>query len=55
MARPIAPTPALRGEDAKKFVAAAKDPQPFPPPSVDNDKAIEAIKQRLLEHEQKRI
>ena len=53
MARPIAPTPALRGKEAEKFIVAAKNPQPFAPPKVDNAKALEAIKQRLLAREQK--
>ena len=53
MARPIAPTPALRGKDAERFVAAAKNPKPFEPPKVENSEALEAIKQRLLAREQK--
>ena len=55
MARPIAPTPTLRGKEAERFIAAAKDPKPFVPPKVDNAKALEAIKQRLLSREQKPI
>ena len=53
MARPITPTPALRGKEAARFIAAAKNPQPFVPPRVDNAKALETIKQRLLAREQK--
>jgi len=52
MARPIEPTPTLRGEDAERFIAAANNPKPFEPPEVDNADALEAIKQRLLEREQ---
>jgi len=53
MARPIAPTPILRGKEAERFITAAKNPKPFEPPKVDNAKALEAIKQRLLAREQK--
>ena len=53
MARPIAPTPTLRGKEAERFIAAANNPKPFEPPKVDNAKALEAIKQRLLAREQK--
>ena len=53
MARPIAPTPALRGKEAERFIAAAKNPKPFVPPKLDNAGALEAIKQRLLAREQK--
>ncbi|MDL2321956.1 hypothetical protein LJC47_06405 [Desulfosarcina sp. OttesenSCG-928-B08] len=52
MARPIEPTPTLHGKDAERFIAAAKSPKPFVPPKVDNTKALEAIKQRLLAREQ---
>ena len=55
MARPIEPTPTLRGKDAERFIAEAKDPKPFVPPKVDNAKALEAIKQRLLARAQKHI
>jgi hypothetical protein len=55
MARPIEATPTLRGKEAQKFIAAAKDPKPFEPPKVDNAKALEAIKQRLLARGQKSI
>lgn len=55
MARPIAPTPTLRGKDAERFIVAAKSPKPFAPPQVDNGKAIESIKQRLLAREQKPV
>jgi len=55
MARPIEATPVLKGEDAKRFIAAAKNPKPFEPPKVDNAEALEAIKQRLLAREQKHI
>ncbi len=47
MARPITPTPVLSGEDAKRFVAAAQNQQPFTPPKVDNERFIELIKQDL--------
>jgi hypothetical protein len=53
MARAIEATPTLRGEDARRFVEAAKNPKPFPPPKVDNAKVIEEIRQRLLAREQK--
>jgi len=46
MARPIEPTPILRGEDAERFIAAANNPKPFEPPEVDNADTLEAIKQR---------
>jgi hypothetical protein len=52
MARPIEATPALRGKEAQRFIAAAKE-KPFEPPKVDNAKALEAIKQRFLAREQK--
>lgn len=55
MARPIKATPVLRGEDARKFIAAANNPQPFYPPTVNNEKAIEEIKKRLLSREQKQL
>ena len=55
MARPIAPTPVLRGKDAKKFIEAARDPKPFNPPGTDNAKAVEEIKQRLLTREQESV
>ncbi|MEG2173575.1 MAG: hypothetical protein RRY29_10025 [Desulfovibrionaceae bacterium] len=55
MARPIAPTPALRGKDAERFVAAANSPMPFPPPKVNNKNELDAIKQRLIEREQKPV
>ena len=48
MARPITPTPTLQGEDAKKFIAAANNPQPFTPPKVDNAKELEEIKRKIL-------
>lgn len=48
MARPIEATPTLRGEDAKRFIAATNNPKPFAPPKVDNTKALEAIKRKLL-------
>jgi len=53
MARPIAPTPTLRGKEAKEFIDAAKDPKLFNPPRTDNTKEIEEIKQRFLAREQK--
>jgi hypothetical protein len=53
MARPIEATPTLKGKDAERFIAAAKNPKPFASPKVDNEKAIERIKQRLLAREQK--
>jgi hypothetical protein len=55
MARPIAPTPALRGKEAQKFIESAKNPKPFNPPKVDNEKAIEEIKQRFLAREQESV
>jgi hypothetical protein len=55
MARPIEPTPVLRGKDADRFIAATKNPKPFSPPKVDNTKALEAIKQKLLAREQKSV
>ena len=55
MARPIAPTPALRGEEAKKFIEAAKNPKPFAPPIIDNAKAVEEIKRRFLAREQESV
>lgn len=55
MARPIAPTPTLQGEDAKRFVAAIQDPQPFYPPKVDNEKFLKDVKEKLLAREQKFI
>jgi hypothetical protein len=55
MARPIEATPTLKGEDAERFIASAKNPKPFTPPRVDNGKAIEKIKQALLAREQKQL
>ena len=48
MARPIKPTPTLRGKDAERFIKAANNPQPFEPPKVNNTKEIEEIKRKLL-------
>jgi hypothetical protein len=53
MARPIEATPTLRGEDAKRFVAAEKERRPFQPPKVENGKLIEEIKKKLQSREQK--
>lgn len=48
MARPIAPTPTLKGEDAKRFIEAAKNPKPFPPPRVDAEKLVEHVRAVIL-------
>jgi hypothetical protein len=53
MARPIEATPTLRGEAARRFVAAAKNPEPFSHPKVQNDQYIEQLKQKLLNRESK--
>ena len=53
MARPIAPTPTLSGKDAERFVAKAKNPQPFTPASYNNKEALEAIRQKMLASVQK--
>ena len=53
MARPIAPTPVLTGEDAKRFIERAKNPQPFTPPQVDTEKLARFARNLLKEREQK--
>lgn len=55
MARPISATPTLKGEDARRFVAAAQNPQPFTPPKVDNAKLIEQIRQSFKSRGQKHL
>ena len=55
MAKPIEATPVLRGEDAERFIAVTENPKPFEPPKVDNAKALETIRQRLLAREQKHL
>jgi len=55
MARPITPTPTLKGEDAKRFVAAAENPQLFYPPVIDNAKKIKEIKRKILARGEKSI
>jgi len=55
MARPIEATPILTGKDAERFIAAAKNPQPFTPPKVDNAEALKKIKQTLLDRVQKSV
>jgi hypothetical protein len=52
MARPIEATPTLRGEDAKRFIAATENPKPFRPPKKNNALALEAIKRSILDREQ---
>jgi hypothetical protein len=47
MARPIAPTPTLRGKAARRFVEAAKNPEPFVAPKVDVDKLVKIAHQIL--------
>ena len=53
MARPIAPTPTLSGKDAERFVAKAKNPQPFTPQRRNNKETLEEIRQKLLASVQK--
>lgn len=53
MAKPIAPTPTLSGEDAKRFIAAAQNPQPFHAPTVNNEKFLESVKEKFRKHGQK--
>lgn len=38
MARPIEPTPRLRGQDAIRFIRASQNPQPFQEPELDIEK-----------------
>jgi hypothetical protein len=47
MARPITATPTLKGEDARRFVEAAKNPKPFVAPKVDTDKLVKIAHQIL--------
>lgn len=54
MARPIAATPTLSGSDAKRFIAATSDPQPFAPVLKHNSKALDRAKKALLERDKKR-
>ncbi len=45
MARPILATPTLRGQDAKRFIEAAKNPPPYTPPVLDFEKMQAAVKE----------
>ncbi|MDR1396540.1 MAG: hypothetical protein LBJ14_02235 [Desulfarculales bacterium] len=54
MARPIAPTPTLKGEDAKKFLKAAENPETFSPPHVDAENLAQVVYQTLSKDGQKR-
>jgi hypothetical protein len=51
MARPITPTPTLKGEDARRFVEAAKNPKIFIAPKIDMDKLAAAVREKLKANE----
>jgi len=47
MARPIDPTPVLRGKAAKRFVRAAQNPKPYEAPTFDIAKMHQESKKFL--------
>jgi hypothetical protein len=53
MSMPISATPTLTGEDAKRFVAAALNPQPKKPPKSAMVRNIPLIEAKLKAREQK--
>lgn len=53
MASPIEATPTLRGDDAKRFVEAALNPQPFTPTVKLNLEGIEKAKREYLDRRKK--
>lgn len=54
MAQPIEQTPILRGDDAKRFVAASNNPKKYKRPSFDHKGMSEAVKTIMCKgHEQK--
>ena len=44
MARPIEPTPRLRGKDAIRFIRASQNPQPFKEPELDIERMAREFK-----------
>jgi hypothetical protein len=43
MARPIEPTPALRGKDAATFLKAVQNPKPYTRPTFDLEKMLSEV------------
>ena len=55
MARPISATPTLRGEDAVRFIEAAKNPAPYTHPVLDYNKMLAAVKDLKNNDEKKPV
>ncbi len=53
MARPIAPTPVLRGKAAQKFIKEIEATKPYTPPTFDYKKMQEVVHGVLGKNEQK--
>jgi hypothetical protein len=54
MARPIEPTPRLRGQDAVRFIQASQTRRPFKEPEFDLEKMSRDAEEWLKKQKEKR-
>ena len=53
MARPIAPTPPLKGDEARRFVELAKNPPPLKPVKLLTKKEVKKLLKGVIPQKEK--